>query len=622
MDVEMNDNNNINNAVNDLEKEIASLDPVGKVSLLIDELRNSNFNVRLFCVKNLINVSELLGPERTEEELLPLIIDHIVNCEDNEEVLIEISNQLYNLINNIANKSNIASILRGLELLAGNDDEQVRQQATENLCKLIKLLDERLITNDIFPLMQRLIQNDMKSKVSCCYLFPIVYPKLNDENIKKELIQAYFEISRDDSPSVRRAAASNIKHFALIDDPDLIKDLVNLFNDLLKDNVDIVKVYTIESTKNLLLRLKPETQQQHVFNFTNVLNKDRSWRVKYAAAECICDICSFFDNSFNEQNFLPLLLMFLKDPEPEVRSAVISKLFNFIPHISIQKFSTTFLPIFQDSISSDINHHVRALFASSLLKCCKYFDEGIFETKIYPIINKLLRDDVFEVKCSTLNNLGELSVFFKNERIMLTYILPLITDLSKDTKWRSRLIIAEKLSLLFDLSPRDQFISYFLPLLNNFFLDHANQIREVTFQIYEKICKTDPNSNFINSNLWELQKNALNSANYIIRISTLNSIDYLKGYYKSEFLSDVVLMNLFDKAGDKVANVNFCLCNILKSIIQWMSINHRANNSKVFSTVVSKSIVLLKIFEKDSDVDVRYFAKEALNVIENIRCEN
>lgn len=245
----------------EFEEEINSLDNIGKISLLVDQLKNQNFNIRLYCVKNITSAAELLGPERTEDELIPLLIDLIINFEENDEVLYEMSGQLIKLIDYISNKSNIGLVLRGLELLAGNDEETVRQQATDSLCKLITSLDEIIIQNDIFPLMQRLIQNDMKSKVSCCYLFPVVYPKLNNEAIKRELIQAYYEISRDDSPSVRRAAADNIKIFSLIDDSELIKDLLTLHSDLLKDNIDIVKVFAVESTKNLLLKL-PEDQQK------------------------------------------------------------------------------------------------------------------------------------------------------------------------------------------------------------------------------------------------------------------------------------------------------------------------------------------------------------------------
>lgn len=195
-----------------MEDNIKNLDKISMTSLIIEELKNENHNIRLYCVKRLCNVAEILGDIRTEEELIPFLIELIINFEDNEEVLLELSNEFFNLVKYLPSINCISNILRGLELLAGNDDENVRQNSTENLCKLINILDENNITNEVFPLMQRMIQNDMKSKVSCCYIFPVVYPKLTNNLIKSELVQAFYEISRDDCPSVRRAAAYNISN--------------------------------------------------------------------------------------------------------------------------------------------------------------------------------------------------------------------------------------------------------------------------------------------------------------------------------------------------------------------------------------------------------------------------
>lgn len=200
----------------EMEDNLKNLDAISMTSLLIEELKNENHNVRLFCVKKSTAVAEILGGTRTEEEFIPFLIELIINFEENEEVLLELSNEFLKLVNYLSSINNISSILRGLELLAGNDDENVRQNATDNLCKLIITLDETIITNEVFPLMQRMIQNDMKSKVSCCYLFPVVYPKLTNQLIKAELVQAFYEISRDDCPSVRRAAAFNISKSILI----------------------------------------------------------------------------------------------------------------------------------------------------------------------------------------------------------------------------------------------------------------------------------------------------------------------------------------------------------------------------------------------------------------------
>jgi serine/threonine-protein phosphatase 2A regulatory subunit A len=115
--------------------------------------------------------------------------------------------------------------------------------------KLIELLDEELISSEIFPLMKRLIDNDLKTKMSCCYLFPIVYPKLENQDIKKELLQVYCEISKDESPSVRRAAADNIKYFCKVQDNEVINLLFKLYSDFIKIQLILLKYIQL----NLLL---------------------------------------------------------------------------------------------------------------------------------------------------------------------------------------------------------------------------------------------------------------------------------------------------------------------------------------------------------------------------------
>jgi len=53
------------------------------------------------------------------------------------------------------------------------------------------------------------------------------------------------------------------------------------------------------------------TKEKLIFSFTTSMSKEKAWRVKYSAAECISQICSDFDSNFFEINFVPLLLIFL-----------------------------------------------------------------------------------------------------------------------------------------------------------------------------------------------------------------------------------------------------------------------------------------------------------------------
>jgi len=615
----------LNKEAEKFKEEYENSDEVSKMTLIIDQLKNENRNIRYFCINNLQTVAELLGHTRTEEELLPLILDYIINFEDNEEILSNLTIKLFELTSYISNKNNFTSILRGLELLAGNDDETVRQNATDNLCKLVKISDDKIIQNEVFPLMQRLIQNDIKSKISCCYLFPLVYQKLNCESTKQELFQVFNEISREDSPSVRRAAAANIGELAMVGDNNLLNSIISLHFNLLKDNVDIVKVHAIESTKSLLEQSDEEQKKTLISNLITAINRDKSWRVKYAAAETICDIVKNFDNNFNELNFLPSMMLFLKDAEPEVRSSAVTKINVFCNHISKEKFTCNIIPILQDMVN-DANHHVRSLFATSLMLICENINENIFQNNIFDLINKLIKDETLEVKNSAVGGIDKLIFFFKNKNIFEKCILPMLVEISKESKWRVRYTLSEKLNVICDLIDIETFKKNFMNLLSLFFIDHAYEIRKITIDIFGKILEKDLEES--KNIIWEKIKSSLLSNNYILRIEGLKAIDSLKIYFhkcsrnmtssvsssgflnNDNFLKSDVLPFVLLLKDDKVPNVRFNIVQILKNIMVFL----KEKESIINNDSINKIKNVINNFISDEDPDVQFFSEEAIKI--------
>ena len=591
--------------------EYTQSNKVKKVSLIIDSLKSKNDSIRLFSAKKLTEIGEILGAKRIEDELIPFITDLILNYEENEEILCEFSNQLLNLLLILRKQNIFSSIgLRSLEILSGNDDENVRQTSVQNLSKLIDSLDEELITTEIFPLMKRLIENDLKTKMSCCYLFPIVYPKLKNEEIKKEIVLAFYEISHDESPSVRRASADNIKNFCKVNEPKIIEQLVNLYNDFIKDPVDIVKIYTINSTKELLEHLPNEQKEILIINLTQIMSSEKSWRVKYATAECISKICSIFSKTFNEMKFVPLLMLFLKDNEPEVKCSVLTNFHIFFENFSLDIFKTNFLPIFND-LSNDINLHVRSIFASTLLKCIKFFksDENFLTESIIPLLTKLLKDEVYEVQYSAVENIDQLILLNTlNNDIMENFILPIIQEGMKNPKWRFRLFIAENLLKVVSQIPKEKIKKDFLGIIILLFVDHAEEIRKTSWKIIEEIIKNVDNT-FLNEEIWPIQKDKLSSKNYILRIASMNSINYLKEYYEKDFLKNTILPEIkLTGKNDKIPNVKFCSCNLYKNISQYL-------NDK---DIINDCMKYLQEFENDIDPDVVFFSKKAYEELQQI----
>ena len=610
-------------------EEYNKSEDIKKVSMVTTNMRSKIQSIRLFCAKKLTDIANLLGVFRIEDEIIPFITDLILNYEDDGEVLSEFSNQLLNLLIILKKNNQFSYIgIRSLEILAGNDDETVRQTSIKNLLKLIELIN--LIQSEIFPLMKRLIDNDLKTKMSCCYLFPAVYAKLNDKNIKKELLQVYYDISHEDPPSVRRAAADNIKNFCEVNEPEVIELLIKLYNQFIIDKVDIVKIHTIESTKSLIEKLekinllsssvnmeeqkddesKKDEKEKLIFSFTTSMSKEKAWRVKYAAAECISEICSNFDQNFFEINFVPLLLIFLKDKEAEVKCGVLNFFDKYFAYLSLDKFKEQFLPIFT-TLSTDTNLHVRSVFACTLLKCIPFFrkDEQLMTNNIMPMLTKLLKDEIVEVQYATIEHLDKIILLSNDDNdINNKYILPIIKEGMTNKKWRFRFLVAENLKKVVGNLSKDKLMNEFFSIITQLFNDHAAEIRKETWKICEEI-ENKVYPGFIYEKIWEIQKEKFGSKNYILRIASMQSIDFLKKYYKKNDLINDIIPKIIEMAKkDKVPNVKFSACEVLASLV-----NYLGKDAKIKKEVED----YISSLKTDKDEDVVFFSQKAMQDLKN-----
>ena len=604
---------------------------IKKVSMITTNMRSKIQSIRVFCAKKFTDLANLLGVSRIEDEIIPFITDLILNYEDDGEVLSEFSNQLLNLLIILKKNSQFSFIgIRSLEILAGNDDETVRQTSIKNLLKLIEIIGDDLIQSEIFPLMKRLIDNDLKTKMSCCYLFPTVYAKLTDKNIKKELLQVYYDISHEDPPSVRRAAADNIKNFCEVNEPEVIELLIKLYNQFIIDKVDIVKIHTIESTKSLIEKLdkanlisssvkleeekddesKKDEKEKLIFSFTTSMSKEKAWRVKYAAAECISEICSDFDQNFFEINFVPLLLIFLKDKEAEVKCGVLNFFDKYFEYLSLEKFKEQFLPIFT-TLSTDTNLHVRSVFACTLLKCIPFLrkDEQLMTNNIMPMLTKLLKDEIVEVQYAAIEHLDKIILLSNDDNdINNKYILPIIKEGMTNKKWRFRFLVAENLKKVAGMLSKDKLMNEFFGIITQLFNDHAAEIRKETWKICEEI-ENKVYPGFIYEKIWEIQKDKFGSKNYILRISSMQSIDYLKKYYKKNELINEIIPQIIEMAKkEKVPNVKFSACQVLSSLVNYLGKDKKIKN------IVEEYISSLK---NDKDEDVVFFSQKAIQDLQN-----
>ncbi|GLE08496.1 hypothetical protein PINS_up019704, partial [Pythium insidiosum] len=115
--------------------------------------------------------------------------------------------------------------------------------------------------------------------------FAAVYPKITDSGRRKELRDLFQILTNDDTPMVRRAAASNVGKFAATLEKEHITTLViPLFKALTADDQDSVRLLAIENSAMIAKLLTPEENTQHVLPIVRSSVEDRSWRVRFSIA--------------------------------------------------------------------------------------------------------------------------------------------------------------------------------------------------------------------------------------------------------------------------------------------------------------------------------------------------
>ena len=223
---------------------------------------------------------------------------------------------------------------------------------------------------------------------------------------------------------------------------------------------------------------------------------------------------------------------------------------------------------------------------------------------IMPMLTKLLKDEIVEVQYAAIENLDKI-ILLSNDDIDITnkYIIPIIQEGMINKKWRFRYLVAENLAKVVGTISKEKIMSSFFPIIKQLFSDHASEIRKETWKIIEEIEKK-VYKNFIYENIWEIQKEKMSSKNYILRIASMKSIDYLKEYYQKNFLKDEIIPFLIECAKkEKVPNVKFSTCEVFASLVNYLDKDIKVKN---LAEEYMNSLI------NDKDDDVAFFSKKAI----------
>lgn len=102
------------------------------------------------------------------------------------------------------------------------------------------------------------------SRTSACGLFSVCYARVQP-SVKTELRTHFRNLCQDDTPMVRRAAASKLGEFAKVLEPEFLKsDIIQLWTQLAADEQDSVRLLAVEACVSIAGLLPSEDLESSV----------------------------------------------------------------------------------------------------------------------------------------------------------------------------------------------------------------------------------------------------------------------------------------------------------------------------------------------------------------------
>lgn len=212
----------------------------------------------------------------------------VESVEDEDEVLTALSDELGSFVEYVGGPEYGHVLLSPLENLAAIEEPLVREKAVESLNKICEELSQQQVEEYFIPLAIKLSKADwFTSKISATGLFSVPYKKASSTS-QETLRQHFGHLVRDETPMVRRQAASNLKKFVKeMQTSIVIDEMIPLFQHLASDDQDSVRLLTVEILISIAETIPKSQQTSHGTLLTALRNlfADKSWRVRYMVAD-------------------------------------------------------------------------------------------------------------------------------------------------------------------------------------------------------------------------------------------------------------------------------------------------------------------------------------------------
>ena len=365
-----------------------------QVALLIDQLKHDDAQMRVNASKQLALIARALGAERTRNELIPFLTESL---DDEDEVLEVLAAQLKELLPLLGGTEFTPHLLKPLESLIMVEENAVREAAVCSVEAVLNSMSNTQLAEQYVPMLNRLATNDwFTSRMSAASLFHVGYKKLSDA-LKQKLRALFLKLCNDETPMVRRTAATFYGNMVKIVKPhELQAEFMAPLSGFSDDEQDSVRIQVIPTCIALAEILPLESKMSQVLPVILNVANDRSWRVRWALACKIHEVCGAMGQQIANNSLSSAFETLLNDTEAEVRSAAAGSMVLVCGTLRKDIVVSQILPV-ASRLAGDVSEHVRASLALVINGIASIVGRDNSVEHVLPILLVLLRDEVSEV---------------------------------------------------------------------------------------------------------------------------------------------------------------------------------------------------------------------------------
>jgi len=586
-----------------------TVDDFNYIDFFKTEVQNENTSIKLEAVNRVNLIASALGPQKTVSELIPFVVQVIQdeNMNGDEQFLFNMAKQYAVLCDGDYINGRDELLIAPLEFLAAQEETVIRDQAVISLCSIIEKRPS-LAPEYLVPMVERLVTKTdfFTARVSACALLPTCYRFANEDQ-KAKLRTTYTTLCGDDTPMVRRSAALKMRDFvAVCDKADLLTDMIPFYKTLSQEDAqDIIRVSCMHTTVVIAGMLSAEENKVHTIPVVKDAIEDRSWRVRLTVSKIFDQLVTAYGPELSTQVLLPCFVTLFKDNEQEVRKEAVKTIETLLkfPNVLTSTIMQQYIfPAFP-SLCADPAQTVRSALAQIIGAIAKVSGKDLTQRHLLSLIQDLIKDEFHDVRLNIVSHTGLICEVLGVEGLVHS-LLYTIQSLIMDNHWRIRQSVVEQVPRLAELFGVEMFQTKLEALFISSLRDSVHSVREAAIIHLKAISTTFGPVWTVEHLLPKIVEQYSHGVGYASRVTTLHVLPQVSGVMTPEQVVQYIIPLLVKATKDNVPNVRFCACRT----IAWMLENHNINAENI-NTVIKPA---LEDLDKDSDIDVQYFAMRAL----------